>query len=177
MPPYALYESSHCIGRVNPLKLLNPCHMSTYLRVLSESYQMNIVMAGLAGRFGRFESLCTLGLWTKVALALKGISNPLEYDKWTLTVPVECLNATWLCTIGVLAYFHITCKRFSISKAKIPLSPSDILVEPMIYIDNCREDLTVVHLKCISGNTRLTKTTGLLTSLKKVNCIFHFMRW
>ena len=51
---------------------MNPWHMGTHLRALSESYSipLNTVVTGF-----RLLNLCVLGLWTKVASALEGLNS------------------------------------------------------------------------------------------------------
>ena len=46
-------------------------HMGTYLRVLSESFPMNINMTGLKW----FSNIFFLVLWTKIDLALEGLNT------------------------------------------------------------------------------------------------------
>ena len=52
-------------------KSLKPWHMGTYLKVLSKSYLINTNMKRVKMVC---ENLCGLVLWTKVALALKGLN-------------------------------------------------------------------------------------------------------
>ena len=57
-----------------PDKWLNPWHMGTHLKVLSESYPMNTSMTGLRWFSEVFRNLCILALWTKVASTLEGLT-------------------------------------------------------------------------------------------------------
>ena len=58
--------------RKRPEEWLKPCHMDTHLRVLSESYSMNINIAGLRW-FSK--KLCILELWRVKGLACQNDTN------------------------------------------------------------------------------------------------------
>ena len=68
---FKVFSGNGALGKKSE-KRLNPWHMGTHLRVLSESYPINNNLTGFRWISKTFKALV---LWTKVALALEGLNG------------------------------------------------------------------------------------------------------